>query len=424
MMRRRERGGRLWFTLSMLLAVLPAERSLGEGATTAPGARSLCGSEPWGVLECREMFLEASPETVAMLPVPSTQTVWRFRGMSPDEVLVFLEDCGLPANLWTDLKEKSAWFVSDLETRVVPDEPTLVYLPPEVRARIYALLGRWRENSYQRNPTIVEASDVGAWLSRAGLSETIVDLVGRLVYPLGDELAFSDTPFILGQLENEGAERRFIRAMTRSRALSIKMKLGGATDQEEMMAYWSLDYGYEKSIPMLRSVLQAESTDYLDIAHLLPPVPRKHLFTFPAVPSGQSGRYPDSFWVVFNFFRFEPEEVPAELSAIQDLLESTHRQLVEGEPRFGDAVVLRNGVTGKLQQGAVFIADDIVYTKFGPSIFRPFVMVRIGDLLRRWDRGSPPAVEYWRPESVPGMVEPPTRIEFIGSPGKEKDPPR
>lgn len=374
-----------------------------EPAAAEPAGGSAlhdCRPGPWGHLEYYETYLEAPAPIVESMPIPSRRTLWRFPKLTMDDVWDLLKKVGLPEDIMRELEDNAGWFVSEAATHVLPTEKVLTHLTPEHRRQIYATLGQWRENPFQRNPILINPGDEREWLKRADLPADIVDLVERVSYPYGEETAFSDVPLILSKMSNRAQERRFLKAITRTRSLIVRICLDGSQDLGEVANYWSLGSQFKDSQPLLGSVARHPEVDRLDIAHLLPPIPRKHLYTFPAFPSGYSGRYPDSFWTVFNFFEFWPTEIPEDGDEIDERLRSGFRQ-VESASRYGDVIVFRDPGTKRPLHGCVFIADEIVYTKNGASVLRPWILTRLPDLLRHWSRPHPPTIETWRRERIP-----------------------
>ena len=359
-----------------------------------------CRPGPWGHLEYYVTYLEALEHLVELMPVPSQHTLWHFVGMGPKEVWDVLLEAGVSQELREELDLRSAWYVSDEETRILPNHQVLVQLSPSTRRQIYTALGQWKENPLHRNPILVDSGSVRQWLNRANLPADIVDLVAAVTYPHGTETAFSDVPLVLSQLAAPEQERRFLKAITRTRSLVVRIRLNGEPNLDSVAEYWSSGHRFKDSLPLLESVVRPHGVDRLDIAHFLPPVPRKHLYTYPSLQSGQSGRFPDSFWSVFNFFEFWPDETPQDAAEIDARLQSQYHQVDEAS-RFGDVLVFRDPESKHPLHGCVFLAADIVYTKDGAGVLRPWILTRLPDLIRHWSRPAPPVIEAWRPNRIP-----------------------
>jgi hypothetical protein len=69
---------------------------------------------------------------------------------------------------------------------------------------------------------------------------------------------------------------------------------------------------------------------------------------------------------------------------------------VQGPSLFGDILVLTDPQTGKWLHACVYIADDIVYTKNGDDIIRPWILIKYGDLVARQVNAGEVKVQSWR----------------------------
>lgn len=369
---------------------------LDDGQARIPAPVQKCNPGPWGDLEFSYVNLEAPDDFVKQAVIPSEITVWRFVGMSADAVNAFLQSLALPEPVIDAIRNQSQWFVSETETRILPHPLVIVNLPPEARARIYPLIRPWRYNEIFFRPIVIEYETAEQWFSGLDLPPGIPSLVQKLAYPQGAGFAFSDIPFVLSHLESEQQRRTFIKALTRTRSIALRLRVNESTDLKSVADYWSSGSRFKDTLPLLESVAKVPGVDTLDVTHFLPPLPRKHLFTFPSPGVGFSGRFPDGFWTAFNFFQFSPiEDLPGDPAAIEAYLQA-HYHIAEGARRFGDLVLLRDPSSPVPMHAAIHIADDIVYTKNGESAFRPWTMMKTESMLLRWSHRGRPGVEYWR----------------------------
>jgi len=355
-----------------------------------------CRSGPWGDLEYFYFNLEAPDEFVRRSLIPSEITVWRFAGMSPGMVEEILKQMDLPEPILKAILDPSQWYVSDTETRILPKPGVILNLTPAARARIYSHARPWKENGIFFKPIAVEFDSVEQWFEGLDLPPRIPPLVQRLAYPQGEGLVFSDIPFILNQLESESQCRAFLKALTRTRSINLHLRISDSTDLRSLAEYWSSKPRFKQALPLLESVARVTGVEAIDVTHFLPPLPRKHLYTFPSLNDGYSGHYPDGFWTALNFFRFSAiEDLPDEPAAIESYLKA-HYVNAPGDHRFGDMVVLRDPEGETVMHAAICIADDIVYTKNGEGIFRPWTLMKMDSMLLRWSHHGKPRVEYWR----------------------------
>ena len=139
--------------------------------------------------------------------------------------------------------------------------------------------------------------------------------------------------------------------------------------------------------------------DEVDVAHLLPPLPRKNLYTFPTLAMGVEGMFPDSYWTSLNFFNYFPEDALGDPELVKQYYESHYTRA--GLPfEFGDLILIKEQDSGETVHACVFVADDIVYTKNGRSLYRPFLLMKLKDLLSRYGESKSTKVEIWRKRNL------------------------
>ncbi len=92
---------------------------------------------------------------------------------------------------------------------------------------------------------------------------------------------------------------------------------------------------------------------------------------------------PDCYWTTINFSKTTPSRRVLDVTDAGFYL---YEDFVEVEPpyRYGDAIVLADKVDDAFVHSYVYIADDIVYTKNGRSALFPWMLMREGDMLTRY----------------------------------------
>ena len=76
---------------------------------------------------------------------------------------------------------------------------------------------------------------------------------------------------------------------------------------------------------------------------------------------------------------------------------------MEDDYRFGDVLLLQRGDGKGAMRACVYIADDIVFTKSGKQMSRPWVLTKLDRVQARVRRqpGLEPTLEVWRRRGVP-----------------------
>jgi hypothetical protein len=395
-------------SLYLLLSAGGTTETLGQDATvlfdddlvTLPSrevAKKLyhCRPGPWGELEYFYTFLEAPEQIVDLMEIPASQTVWRFMGWHESQVRELIESLGLPKPMEVELIGKSQWYDVEDEVRVHPSASIVLALPREVRQKIYGVLRKWEENRFFYSPVVIESGTVRDYFAGAGLSETLVSAMEKTSYPFGNGLAFSDVAWLVGLTSSESEARAVMKALTRTRTLILRLKIGPESRLEKLSKYWVAGDRYNEPIPILDAVLRAKNIRHIDVVQLLPPTPRKNLYTYPSLSMGMSGAYPDDYSSALNFFEFWPKQRDQEDEGFREQIQQRY-QSVQGPSLFGDILVLTDPQTGKWLHACVYIADDIVYTKNGDDIIRPWILIKYGDLVARQVNAGEVKVQSWR----------------------------
>ena len=102
----------------------------------------------------------------------------------------------------------------------------------------------------------------------------------------------------------------------------------------------------------------------------------------------------DCHWTSLNFFNETPDDRFADPSYVVQYMQS-HYYPITKPTLYGDLVViLKNG--SNAVHSAVYLADDIVFTKNGNNINQPWTLMRMKDLLPIYDQGDSPQFAFRR----------------------------
>ena len=113
----------------------------------------------------------------------------------------------------------------------------------------------------------------------------------------------------------------------------------------------------------------------------------------------------DCHWTAFNFFRDPPDDSLMETARVNEAIATEYEQVDGSSPRFGDVVlfVRTDGGTASYLHSAVYVADDVLFTKNGRSPRRPWTLMRLAEVRAtyylatelRWLRHRQAAVAPW-----------------------------
>jgi hypothetical protein len=368
----------------------PSQR---EFSTAPPG--------PWGQLEYYEVPLEFPIELLSNLTVPSQYTEWIFQaatheemdsnllvaGLTPDEIAATFAGCSIIQD-------------EDL-LRVYPTDEAVLAMPVETRTKLYRLLSQYNQNRFHRRPVYIHTQNLSTWFRGSKVERDAITDVSQLAYPTpnGQGFYLSDVAYTMRRAATAIEERQLLQGLLRSNGLIVRLRLNRESLTPGIGDYWTAGYKNKAVMPLLESVVTQNDGSTLDLAHLIPAIPRQYLNQFPETQDGADGRLPDWFWTCYNFFRSSP------LAIYADSPERDRFILKDFEPalppnEFGDMLLLNS--SGRIIHGCIYIAADIVYTKNGPDIFSPWILMKIQDVVGYHDvlgdvtistyRKRPPAV--------------------------------
>lgn len=394
-----------YILLLAVVVVFSLEEGFGQGGnenfiTLGPveSGRKIYQSRrgPWGSLEYYYTYLEAPDSVMEYVNTPSSRTVWNFPGRTAGDVREILRKAGLLEADIENLFEISLPLNFGENLTLYPPDALVANLAPESRSALYRELRLYGSNPHHRAPLVIESGEVSDWFADSRLSAETIALIDKMSYPFGGGIAFSDVPYVISRMrENDREERTFLKAMTRTRTLMVRIRIDESSDLDQLKSYWSVGHKRKDILPFLEAAAQGAGLGSLDIVHLLPPTPRQYLYTYPGISAGLDGSFPDSFWASLNFFEYIPREEFKDAVEASVYANAFYEPATE-PPQFGDLLIISDARSGKAIQSATFLADDIVYTKIGRSVFRPFVLTKWDDLLSRYREGTRVSVHAWR----------------------------
>ncbi|MEM0898030.1 MAG: hypothetical protein AAGJ79_14230 [Verrucomicrobiota bacterium] len=369
----------------------------GSEASARPKTKQLFKVKPgpWGNLEYYETYLKPPEWLLDSLQWPRDTTRWIFPGLTPAQAKQALMEVTLP-------EDSLGWIESPGGSQVVeggcflfPPENFLLGMSPFMRARAASLLSRWPQNFIHWDPIIVSTSDPKGWFSGAGISEKTASLAASLSYLRGKLLVFSDIPLVLSKTESEEERTAFTRVIGKQKTLVLRLRMGAGSDVEQISNYWSSNHRREDVVSILEGVMESGEVELLDIVHLMPPLPRKLLYTYPMPEGRKTGEMPDCYWTALNFFNFVPREDFLDVHQFEERLAAEYVQV--GQPlQLGDIVVIKHTETGNTLHAASYVAEEIVFTKNGQHPARPWILMRYRDMVDLYLTEGKLNLEFYR----------------------------
>lgn len=378
---------RLWLAALTALVVVPwlaagalylrtGRSSSGPVETRAVADGRAASSGPWGTLHLTPVVVSPPLEYVAAdwgrTDEPDT---WYFPGTSMDVLDAFLASTGLSAEQVGRLRSAARPHPGIRGLVLTPDPELVRGLSPEVRARLYTQLARTPLNFDQANSFRFFGTSAGEWLGGTLISPATQKLVESMVYRDGEFLNFADPEAIRAAVGDGEELRRLAKALLRQSTLLVRLSVRDHAEVDVLAEYWGRGGRRIDLRPLLESVAGAGSDASIDIVHLLPTFARHHLYRYPKVSTADYAKplLANCLWTALNFFRPAPDDRFLDVNVALQALKRDY-YVVEHGYQLGDIVGFIDD-EGDLFHVAVYLADDLLFTKNGTSPMAPWTIV-------------------------------------------------
>lgn len=392
-------------SFAALLTAHSAENDATSGSIRNLKGIANCVDGPWGRVSYYYFFLEAPAHVVEKFPLPNTTPRWVFDLADNEVIAAKLKETGVDASQVDQLLQSRRMAHDDRHVYVFPTAGMVENLSPKTRSTLYALLARNPANTFYHSPVFFLTDSVEEWAKDSELPEAVVQRISRLAYKSGNALVFSDIPLLLGYASSITEARFIMQKLTRVRTLLARLDLGPEDSIPDLLNYWSTGLGLRRKEldPLMRAVVRTEGVAHLDILHLLPPLPRKLLYTFPDLTFAVEGRMPDCHWTSLNFFNMRPQSYLLDSRLATSLVKQDFDK-VEPPYRYGD-VLMFISPDERAVHSATYLAGDIVFSKNGANMLTPWLLMRLPDLAKLYDV-SPESTRIvaFRHKAVPGGI--------------------
>jgi hypothetical protein len=369
-----------------------------------PNGSVLCKPGPWGDLSYTS-FTIAAPD--AMLPVKEMEaagTQWFLKGYTPAAFAAFLAFTSLSPDQQRALLAPGVCQAQGGGVILRPTPDQVISLPDDARAILYQTLAQFPENAaqmfYIRRDTLSDR-----FAPDSGVSADTVALFRRLCFVRGNYLVFSGLPALLSRLPAAADKLHFVKALSLQRTMLLRLRVTPRSDIPELAEYWAKSAWNTDVQTILQSLTTIKNGTWMSILMVLPPLPTEQLYDYPAPNDGTAPTAPinrDSAWTALNFFNDTPDSTFANPRNVMEELKAKYFPAV-GDPRYGDVVLLCKP-DGTLLHAAVYIADDICFTKTGNTALDPWMLKTTQELVDRYDCQLPPGqaltVSYFRSKSL------------------------
>lgn len=342
---------------------------------------------PWGRLQYIHVATEMPDEFAFILNEETDPQGWFFKDFTIEQATEFLKSSGLSAGSLESLAKPDRWAVVEGGCRVKPTSEVVVGMDSATRGRIYLHLAKFTENRAQRAAFSFYPGRLNERLIGSGLSEKSIALFNKFTYKQGPFLLYSDLGYTLPLLPDDDERRRFIKMISRKTTLVANLIINRNTDIEKLVGYWGGGGRAKDLRPLLESMASLGGESRLDIIHLLPGFARSRLYTYPVVSANAARAIQDCNWSSMNFRNFVPDDRFSNSDYLLEKLSENYFQ-ISYPSQMGDLVFLVLP-SGESIHSAVYIADNIVFTKNGESVSQPWLLMKMEDVIELYSAPFP-----------------------------------
>ena len=129
--------------------------------------------------------------------------------------------------------------------------------------------------------------------------------------------------------------------------------------------------------PLLEALKGLPHGGSVSLMYFLPPFARTRLYTFP-LPSQPGDPSMDCHWSTFNFSSVQPDNRFNNPTFTVDYLQKNFYR-IDAPSIYGDILLYVNDHS-EIKHSAVFLADDLAFTKYGDNYRQPWMIVRLADM--------------------------------------------
>ena len=375
----------------------------GEANIIAAALGQPMHSGPWGELYSTPFTIAAPEELLPVRKFEENGTTWVFPNSHYSDVARLLTSTGMPANLQAELMAPEVLMQTPAGMEMRPAAKTLLTLPAEPRRKLYQALLQYPENRGQI--TFIHKDTLGDRFGSAHNGEHTLMLFKQLCCEHGDYLVFSGLSVVLAQLQTYEEKRDFMRGLTSQRTLTLRLQIRHGADSAALANYWGRGIKATDVRTIFESIAAAPTGGTLGIINVLPPLPSSQMFFYPQPDNPLNGPAPvrDCHWTSFNFFNDQADQQMSDPAYFMQKLKEEYTPAA-GDPRYGDIAFFSKPGGGGVVHSAVYLADDIYYTKNGSTFTYPWMLETLTDLLKQYsfqvEPGEKLVVSYFRHKSM------------------------
>jgi hypothetical protein len=374
------------------------DRASGARRTTLAGEPVMGKPGPWGDLEYVPINIAPPTEFVGAANWDFGPTQWHFPNTTLLQLQAFFSEKDM-----TDAQR--AGLLGGVRPMpeingfvITPSDDLIKGLSAEARGRIYRALALSPLNRIQVNAFRFSGQTFDDWFSGSGVEPAAADLVKSLIYRNGSYMFFADLPLVAPLLKTPEQRSELLKTLAHEHTFLMRLRIGDKSDIDGLVAYWGRG-GRAKDIrPLMESLAELPGTHSLPVTYLLPGFARRRIFTYPAVSEEPKAATRDCHWTALNFFNEQPDDNLGNREVAAKVIASDY-YIIYNDYQFGDLVLYMTS-PGEVIHSAVYIADNVLFTKNGSRPSNPWMLVRLDDMKDFYPSEKPLTVTFFRHKGI------------------------
>lgn len=368
-----------------------------------PNGSIPCEPGPWGELTYTPFTIGAPEELIPLRQIEDSGTQWFLQGYTTDSFISLIQSTSMSPDQQHQMLDGSVFHTRPDGVELTPPNDLVLSLPDDARAKIYEAMAESDQSEDQLNFIPMDAMD--SYFGNSGVSQATMALFRKLCVPRGRYLMFACGGALLSQIPTYEERIHFAQALTRQRTMLLNLHITAHSDVEALARYWGVGCGNTDVRSILRSLSSIPNGTYMNIQMLLPDQPSAWIYDYPRIvdnPMDGPVVNRDCAWTSFNFFRETPDPRFGQLDGVMHELDTNYIP-VTGDPRYGDMVLFVKP-NGNIIHVAIYIADNICFTKNGSTLVHPWMLSTTSDILEQFSCQIAPneklSVRYFRNKTM------------------------
>jgi hypothetical protein len=393
-----------WWKWALLsLALLAAGYFLGRATTMASGASEAVAGRislrpgPWGDVAYLPITIAAPRRLLRVQGVEDEKLEWYFPGLTREDLLGAFTQLGMSGKAYAAFTSPAVLSSHPQGVKLTPDCDAVGQLEPAARLGIYQIMARYPEN----NPLKWDFRDsyldlFGKFGVSRGTKEKLEDLSAkygkfRITYAMS---------CVLKSIDSEDEKVGLMKALSQQPSMLVRLKIHPNSDVQALGGYWGRGLWSTDVEAILESLRMRPDGGSINILELLPPLPASLLHSYPVPHNYLKGPevIKNCSWTALNFFRDEPVAEFSDQNYMIKVLANDYVPVLS-DPRYGD-IALFLTPDNQMRHVAVFLADDLYFTKNGDNPWHPWVYSTAADLIENFSFGLPEgqslSIRYFR----------------------------